>query len=77
MVREQLLAELVSRLQALRSSDGAQLQKALDEQIDKLAAEVKRRQNNKIITWRYMKKEVELLSRLKLWTADYDEFFSG
>lgn len=74
-IHEQLQEALIVRLEDMRHADPDGLRKAIDGQVDKLAKEVERRQMNKIITWRYMQKEIRLLTRLKYWEGGYEDFF--
>ncbi|MFH1463073.1 MAG: tubulin-like doman-containing protein [Pseudomonadota bacterium] len=74
-VTRQLLDRTVTRLEALRSEDRALFDKLLSAQMAKLDDELERRRMNKILTWRYMRREIELLRRIQLWQGPFDELF--
>jgi hypothetical protein len=76
-VREQVLKRLVERLDAMTVDEVAE---AMDKQIAWLSNEVEARKMNKILTWRYMNREIELLVRLKGWKREsrpFEDFFLG
>ncbi len=74
-VTRQLLDRTVQRLEELRTQDPARLSALLDAQMAKLEDEVQRRRMNKMLTWRYMRRELELLRRVQLWDKPFDNLF--
>ena len=76
LVREQVLSQLIERLEQLRRDDAAALRTAIDGQIQKLEKEIVDRKMNKNVTWRCMQREVDLLSRLRIWDGSFDKFFN-
>ncbi len=75
-IRDQVRARTVEAIEEMRASDPEKLAAALDAQCEKLNGWIQERENNQMATWRFMRREVELLQRLKLWDGDIAAFFS-
>ena len=75
-IRDQVRQHTVAVLEEMRANEPEKLAAALDAQCAKIDAWIQERENNQMATWRYMRREVELLQRLKLWDGDIAAFFS-